>query len=66
MPENKICNYCGKELDEFDLQEEFNIHTIVGYGSEHDGEEIDLWLCCECFDKIVDKCELSPTIREVD
>jgi hypothetical protein len=23
-----------------------------------------LKLCCECFDKIVDECEISPTVRE--
>ena len=56
------CNICAKELDEFDEQENLIIHTTVGYGSTHDGEEIRLQFCCECFDKIVDECKVSPEI----
>lgn len=65
MEEARYCNHCGKLLDEWDLQEDFSIHKIVGYGSIHDGEEIELRLCCDCFDKAVEECELSPIIREV-
>ncbi len=57
-----VCNCCGKPLDEFDIQENFHIHTRVGYGSVHDTEEIDLRLCCNCFDGIVDNCEVSPVV----
>lgn len=55
-----VCNGCGKPLDEWDMQEDFHIHTTVGYGSEHDMEEVDLRLCCNCFDKLVDSCTVSP------
>ena len=37
---------------------------INGYGSEYDGEVIDLDVCCECFDKMLDKlvsqCKINP------
>lgn len=54
------CNCCGRPLSEWDMQENFHIHTSVGYGSKYDGEEIDLRMCCECFDYLVDSCAVSP------
>lgn len=65
MDKIKHCNYCGISLDEFDLRENFTIHKTVGYGSVHDGEDIDLQLCCRCFDEFVDKCKISPSTMEV-
>ena len=59
-----VCNCCGKPLDEWDVQEDFHIHTRVGYGSTHDTEEIDLHLCCDCFDKLVDACKVSPVVGD--
>ena len=29
MSDKRVCNYCGKELDLFDLQEDFSIHRDV-------------------------------------
>ena len=61
-----ICNMCGKELDVWDLQEnqDYSLHTKIGYGSKHDGDNVNLDLCCDCFDKILDKiiplCKHNP------
>ena len=60
MPEAKVCNMCGKELDFFDLQQDFTIHKQVCYGSIHDGDHVNLKLCCECFDRAVADCKVSP------
>mgnify|MGYP007010767109 CR=1 FL=1 len=61
MSDKRVCNYCGKELDLFDLQEDFSIHRQhIGYGSIHDGDNVDLQLCCDCFDKLVSECNVSP------
>ena len=60
MQGSNVCNLCGKELDFWDVQEDFTLHRHVGYGSE----VIKLRLCCECFDHIVDECKVSP-IEEV-
>ena len=57
---NPICNLCGKELDFFDLQNDFSIHRKIGYGSVHDGDGVHLRLCSDCFDEIVDECNVSP------
>jgi len=59
------CNYCGIEFDEFDKNQDLKIHTLVGYGSKHDGERILLRFCCDCFDKIIDECKISPTVSSV-
>lgn len=65
MTQNLICNHCGKELDFFDLQNDFSIHKRIGYGSVHDGDDVHMCLCSDCFDKLVEECEVSP-IEEMD
>ena len=60
----RVCSQCGKRLDFFDLQEDFTIHKKIGYGSIHDGEEEDLHLCCDCFDRLLASCKVSPVIKE--
>lgn len=64
-PEKHVCNKCGKVLDEFDEQEHLEIHTILGYGSKYDLEEVHIRLCCDCFDELVDGCKVSPLKGEV-
>lgn len=61
MTRQKVyCNLCGKEFDEFDQQASFHISQRLGYGSVHDGDTLELDICCECMDKLIDGCELSP------
>ncbi len=64
MQEKKVCNYCGRELDLFDLQQGFTIHTHIGYGSIHDGDRVCFRLCCDCFDRLVSACAVSPLTKE--
>lgn len=55
-PEVKHCDMCGKKFTEFDIQEGFGIHhRYIGYGSKFDESSIDIDLCCECFDKVMEK-----------
>lgn len=60
--ETTFCNMCGKPLDFWDVQEDFSLHRHLGYGTKNDGSVLDLHLCCDCLDKIVDKCNISPII----
>lgn len=65
----RVCNVCGKDFDLWDTQEGFGFHYTVGYGSEFDGQGINLDLCCDCFDKlmneyIIPRCKISP-VEEV-
>lgn len=57
------CNKCGKEFDIWDEQEDFSIHRHCGYGTKYDGSIINLDLCCECFEELVDSCVI-PVIEE--
>ena len=54
------CNRCGKSLCYFDEEVDFSIHTIMGYGSDYDGEKIDLSLCYDCADDLIAECIISP------
>lgn len=61
----KVCNMCGKDFDMWDTQESFGFDYHVGYGSGFDGSNIQLDLCCDCFDKlmneyIIPNCKISP------
>lgn len=56
----RLCNFCGKELDFWDEQEDFSIHTQIGYGSKYDGDYISFQICCDCMDKFIDNCAVSP------
>lgn len=58
----RVCNCCGKDMDFFDIQEDFTISRKVGYGSKYDTMIIDLRICGDCFDKIVDGCSVTPVI----
>lgn len=63
---NIKCNFCGKEMDEFDVMSDFTISKKIGYGSVHDGEEVDLKLCCDCFDRVTHACVIDPFICVFD
>ena len=55
-----VCSVCGKQLDLWDIQEDFTIHKRLGYGTKYDGDDICLKLCCECMEKLIDSCAVSP------
>ena len=44
----------------WDEQEGFSIRTRCGYGTKYDGDEIELDLCCDCMEKLIDECKISP------
>lgn len=55
-----ICNVCGKEFDAWDRKEDFSIHKRCGYGTKYDGETINLDICCECMERLIESCAISP------
>ena len=57
------CNKCGKRLDEWDIQEEFRFYGRLGYGTTYDGNSIELDLCCECMEELIDSCAISPIVE---
>ena len=55
-----VCNLCGKEMDYVNLNNGLKISRTMGYGSAYDGDHIDIDICCECFDKIIEACVIDP------
>ena len=55
-----VCNKCGKELDLWDTQENFYIERSLGYGTKYDGDKLKIHLCCDCMEKLIDECVVSP------
>ena len=55
-----ICSKCGKAFDFFDAQEDFSIRRKLGYGTKYDGDRLDVQLCCDCMEKLIDECAVSP------
>lgn len=64
MAKVTICNKCGKHFDQFDEAANFGLHYKVGYGSIYDNTDINLDLCCDCFDSlmkyIIPLCKIDP------
>ena len=57
------CDLCGKFLNEYDEQEKFGLHyDSIGYGSKYDGCNINIDMCCECFDKMM-KDYIQPRLQ---
>ena len=55
-----FCNKCGKQFDFWDEQEDYSIHTRIGYGSKYDEEELRLDLCIKCMENLIDGCVINP------
>lgn len=51
---------CGRDFDTWDKQEDFSIHKRCGYGTKYDGETLNLDICCDCMERLIDSCEVSP------
>lgn len=64
MVKTTTCNMCGKKFDFWDEQENFSLTRRIGYGSKFDTCHLQLDLCCECMDKIIEQCVISPIEEE--
>ena len=66
----KVCHMCGKTFDLWDHQEDFCFDHHIGYGSAHDFEHMQLNLCCQCFDKVIDwvlpQCKHNPITESTE
>lgn len=60
MAKELYCNKCGKKMDMWDIQEDFSLQRNLGYGSRYDGDNLDLDLCCDCMDKLIEECVIPP------
>lgn len=62
MAKEIICNKCGKKFNIWDTQEDYSIYKQLGYGTKYDGASLELDLCCDCMEKLIDECVILPVI----
>lgn len=60
MDSLKKCSLCGKQFDFWDEQENFSLNRLLGYGTAYDSMYLNLHLCCDCMDKLINDCKISP------
>lgn len=58
------CNKCGSGIDKANERDCFSISSRIGYGSKYDGDSLELDLCYDCLDEIlqiiIPKCKHNP------
>ena len=64
MAKEITCNMCGKKFNVWDTQEAFRIYRDLGYGTKYDGDVLELDLCCECMERLIDSCKIKPIISK--
>lgn len=57
-----VCNKCGKQFNLWDEKEDFSIRKRLGYGTKYDGDTLELDLCCDCMESLIDSCTINPII----
>ena len=60
-----VCNMCGRDFDMWDEQDGLMVNQRLGYGSRFDGHNLQLDLCCVCYDELMGeyllpKCRINP------
>ena len=55
MAKEITCNKCGKK--------NFSVYRRLGYGTKYDGDDLELDLCCDCMEKLIDECIISPIVE---
>lgn len=56
----KFCSGCGKSIDMFDEMSGISVKKPLGFGSQYDGQFLNIRLCCECTDEVIKSCKISP------
>ena len=58
------CNICGRTIDEYDVESGFAIQYRPGWRSKYDNECVNVDLCVDCSDAMIDTlialCKIHP------
>ena len=54
------CNCCGNQLDVFDRSEHYVFERRLGYGTKYDGELVRIRFCCDCLERLIERCAVPP------
>ncbi len=60
MSKEIVCNKCGKTFNEYDELAGFSLYKTLGYGTKYDGDRLELDLCCDCMEHLIDSCAVHP------
>lgn len=58
-----FCNKCNKEFNIFDIHNGLKIKRVMGYGSTYDGDDINLNICTNCLDELINSCLINPIVN---
>ncbi len=61
-----ICNKCGKQIGRMEAESSLHYHGMLGYASSYDGLEIEIDLCPNCLEWLMDELKIDPAITDVD
>lgn len=60
------CNVCGKKIPEVEM-DHFSLVGRVGYGSRlYDGDYLELDICNDCLDNLINRCKIHPIKNDDD
>lgn len=63
VTEDIICNWCGKTTFNGHSFNHIHLHVSWGFDSRKDLEDHDSDLCERCYDKLINKFKIKPTIK---
>lgn len=59
------CNKCGKKIDNYHVFIGLTATNSLGYGSKYDGDLLQLDLCTDCMDELIDACAITPVEEKI-
>lgn len=51
-------------MDLWDKEGGISVNKRLGYGSRYDGDFLELDLCAQCLDELIDSCVIKPVDPE--
>lgn len=60
----KICNKCGSNIEEYEVEGSVLITKKLGYGSAYDGSTLSLNICPGCLDDLIVMCVENPIVTD--
>lgn len=64
MSKRVLCNLCGSSFSFFDDAQGYSIYKDIGYGSDFDGNKLELDICVGCMDELINKCAINPVTTD--
>lgn len=66
MSKTERCNVCGRRVNPGEGFGFVKVTDVLGYGSKHDMELLNMNICYSCIDYLVNHCKINPFDSGVD